>query len=64
MVIDAEPDADDIVNAIKRKQCQPFGKAIPVAVRLKREISVLRKRFRLQENHRENTEAKRQRQSR
>ncbi|MGB8780661.1 MAG: CehA/McbA family metallohydrolase [Candidatus Bathyarchaeia archaeon] len=44
-LIDAEPDIDDIVNAIKRKQCQPFGKAIPLAVRLKREITVLRRRF-------------------
>jgi hypothetical protein len=44
-LFDAEPDADDIVNAIRRKQCQPFGKAIPLTVRLKREILVLRRRF-------------------
>lgn len=44
-LIEAEPDADDIVDAIRRKQCQPFGKAIPLTVRLKREISVLRRRF-------------------
>ena len=44
-LIDAEPDIDDIVNAIKKKQCQPFGNAIPLAVRLKREIIVLRRRF-------------------
>lgn len=44
-MIDAGPNADDILNAIRRKQCQPFGKAIPLAVRLKRETSVLRRRF-------------------
>ena len=44
-LIDAEPDIDDIVNAIKKKKCQPFGKSIPLAVRLKREINVLRRRF-------------------
>jgi predicted metal-dependent phosphoesterase TrpH len=44
-LVEAEPNADDIVNAIRRKQCQPFGKAIPLTVRLKREISVLGRRF-------------------
>lgn len=44
-LIEAEPYADDIVNAIRRKHCQPFGKAIPLAVRLKREILVSRRRF-------------------
>jgi predicted metal-dependent phosphoesterase TrpH len=46
-LVNAEPDADDVVNAIRSNQCQPFGKAIPLAVRLEREISVLRRRFRL-----------------
>ncbi|MGA3191813.1 MAG: PHP domain-containing protein [Candidatus Bathyarchaeia archaeon] len=46
-LVNAEPDADDVINAIRRNQCQPFGKAIPLAVRLEREISVLRRRFRL-----------------
>ena len=45
-LIDAEPNIDDIVNAIQKKQCQPFGKAIPLAMRMKREITVLRRRFR------------------
>jgi predicted metal-dependent phosphoesterase TrpH len=44
-LVEAEPNADDIVNAIRRKQCQPFGKAIPLAVRLKREISIFSRRF-------------------
>jgi hypothetical protein len=45
-VFDAEPNADDVVEALRRGQCQPFGMAIPLTVRLKREIAVLHKRFR------------------
>jgi predicted metal-dependent phosphoesterase TrpH len=44
-LFEAEPNAEDIVKAIKRNRCQPFGKAIPLAVRFKREISVLSRRF-------------------
>jgi predicted metal-dependent phosphoesterase TrpH len=46
-MVDAELNAEDIVNAIRASQCQPHGKAIPLAVRLKREILVAcrRRRF-------------------
>jgi predicted metal-dependent phosphoesterase TrpH len=45
-LFDAEPNADDIVKALRKGQCQPFGRAIPPTVRLKREIAVLSRRFR------------------
>lgn len=42
--VDAETTVDEIVNAIGKGFCQPFGKAIPLALRLKREFLVLRRR--------------------
>jgi predicted metal-dependent phosphoesterase TrpH len=39
-IVDAEPRALDIANAIKNGKCQPFGTAIPLNLRLKREFSV------------------------
>jgi predicted metal-dependent phosphoesterase TrpH len=46
-VVDAELDADEIVKAISKGLCEPFGTAIPLGMRLKREFLSLRKRFRL-----------------
>ena len=46
-VVDAELDADEIVKAISKGLCEPFGTAIPLGIRLKRELLSLRKRFRL-----------------
>jgi len=46
-VVDAELDADEIVKAISKGLCEPFGTAIPWGMRLKREFLSLRKRFRL-----------------
>ena len=43
-LVDAEPHALDIVNAIKNGKCQPFGRAIPLNLRLKREVSIFLKR--------------------
>jgi predicted metal-dependent phosphoesterase TrpH len=44
-VLNAEPNVDDVVKAIGKGLCQPFGKPIPLAVRLKRIIEVNRKRL-------------------
>jgi predicted metal-dependent phosphoesterase TrpH len=35
-LIQAEPDANDIVKAIVQGRCQPFGKAIPISLRLQK----------------------------
>jgi hypothetical protein len=39
-IVDAEPRALDIANAIKNGKCKPVGAAIPLHLRLKREFSV------------------------
>lgn len=41
--IDAAPNVDDIVDAIRKGKCQPFGKAIPLTIRLKRTLFTMRK---------------------
>ena len=42
-VVKAELVAQDIVSAIKKGMCQPFGKGIPLSMRLKREFFSFRK---------------------
>jgi predicted metal-dependent phosphoesterase TrpH len=37
-LVEAEPDREEIVKAISKGLCQPLGKAIPLRLRLKREI--------------------------
>jgi len=37
-VVNAEKAVDQVVDAIRRGSCQPIGKAIPLMVRLKREL--------------------------
>jgi predicted metal-dependent phosphoesterase TrpH len=44
-VVDAEPQVDQIVEAIRKGACQPFGNAIPLRTRLKRELLILRRRL-------------------
>ena len=44
-VIDAEKDVGKIVEAIKMGSCQSFGSAIPLTVRLRREILGIGRRF-------------------
>jgi predicted metal-dependent phosphoesterase TrpH len=39
-LVDSEPIADDVVNAIRKSRCEPSGMAIPLITRLKREIAV------------------------
>jgi len=41
--VKAELEAEDIISAIKKGMCQPFGKGIPLGMRLKREFFSFRK---------------------
>lgn len=43
--VKAELDCDEIFKAIKQGLCQPFGNAIPLMLRLKREILALKRKF-------------------
>ncbi len=42
-VVKAELETEDIISAIKKGMCQPFGKGIPLGIRLKREFFSFRK---------------------
>lgn len=44
-VVNAEPDVDDVVKAISEGLCQPFGRSIPLAIRLKRIIAINRRKL-------------------
>ncbi len=44
-IIDAKLEVDDIIKAICKGLCQPFGKPIPFKTRLKREFLSLKKRL-------------------
>ena len=44
-LVDAELEVDEIIKAISKGLCQPFGRAIPLTTRLKREILSLKRRF-------------------
>jgi len=44
-LVDAELEVDEIIKAISKGLCQPFGRAIPLPTRLKREILSLKRRF-------------------
>lgn len=44
-VVDAESEVDKIIKAISKGLCQPFGKKIPLKMRLKREFLLFKKRF-------------------
>lgn len=43
-LMDAELNVDGIIRAIRRGLCQPYGRAIPIATRLRRELLSLKKR--------------------
>jgi hypothetical protein len=43
-LIDAELNIDGIVKAVRKGLCQPYGRAIPIATRIKRELLSLKKR--------------------
>jgi len=42
-LVDASLDVDDVVRSIHRGSCQPFGKAIPIKVKLKKELATLKR---------------------
>lgn len=44
-LIDAEPQIDEIITAVGKGLCKPFGKPIPFKYRLKRQILKLKKVF-------------------
>jgi predicted metal-dependent phosphoesterase TrpH len=44
-VVDAEPDVNDIIKAISRGLCQPFGSSTPWATRLRRIIAINKRRL-------------------
>jgi len=44
-LIDANEKVEDIVEAIRKKKCRPFGGPIPLTVRLKRELLGVAKKF-------------------
>ena len=44
-VVNAEPHANDVVKAISKGLCQPFGNSIPLMIRFERIIAINRRRF-------------------
>ncbi|RLI16968.1 hypothetical protein DRO44_04615, partial [Candidatus Bathyarchaeota archaeon] len=44
-LINAEPQIDEIITAVGKGFCKPFGKPIPFKYRLKRQILKLKKVF-------------------
>lgn len=44
-VVNAEPNVDNVVKAISRGMCQPFGNSIPWTIRLKRMIAINKRRL-------------------
>lgn len=44
-VVNAEPNVDNVVKAISRGLCQPFGNSIPWTIRLKRMIAINKRRL-------------------
>jgi len=43
-VVDAEPDVTELINAIKKGLCQPFGSAFPLTMRMKGFLARLNRR--------------------
>jgi len=44
-LVDAELEIEEIVKSISKGLCQPFGRAIPITTRLRREILVFKRKF-------------------
>jgi hypothetical protein len=44
-LVEAELDSEEIVKAISKGLCQPFGRAVPLKIRLKREILAFKTRI-------------------
>jgi predicted metal-dependent phosphoesterase TrpH len=45
-IIDAEPQVDAIIKAIAKGQCQPFGKPIPMTLKLQENFRSLKRKLR------------------
>ena len=44
-LVDSEPNVNDVVKAIRKGLCQPFGGSTPFAIRLKRIVELNRKKL-------------------
>jgi len=44
-VVEAELEVEGIIKALRKGLCQPFGRAIPLTTRLKRELLLLKRKF-------------------
>jgi predicted metal-dependent phosphoesterase TrpH len=44
-IVDAELNVKDVIKAITKGLCQPFGRAIPLTLRLKKELLMAKRRF-------------------
>lgn len=44
-IVNAELKIEEVVKAIRKGLCEPFGKAIPLTTRLKRELLVIKRKF-------------------
>lgn len=44
-LVNAESEVDEVVNAIKKDLCSPHGRAIPLTMRLKKELLLLKRKF-------------------
>jgi len=44
-VVEAELEVEKIIKALRKGLCQPFGRAIPLKTRLKRELLLLKRKF-------------------
>jgi hypothetical protein len=44
-IIDASAEPETVIKAVKNSLCKPYGRAIPLGLRLKRELLAFAKRF-------------------
>jgi len=44
-VVNGESTVEEVMKAVKKGFCKPFGRAIPITTRLKRELLVLKRKF-------------------
>jgi predicted metal-dependent phosphoesterase TrpH len=44
-LVEGEPNCEDVVKAISKGLCEPYGKAIPLGIRLKRELLALKTKY-------------------
>ncbi len=43
-LLDAEPETDEVIKAIRSGLCQPFGRAIPLALKIRKQLLSLRRK--------------------